>query len=110
LTFLPIPAILAIMQTIGSTILKNSLNRYLAQVTRGARFIITDHGRPVAKLVPLSDEGNKTPSDIVAELLSKGTITCGNSLQHSELQNMPSFKLKLKGVSAAEILLQDRER
>lgn len=40
--------------TVTSTEAKNKLNRILAEVERtGASVTITNHGRPVAKLVPL---------------------------------------------------------
>ncbi|CAJ1493000.1 type II toxin-antitoxin system prevent-host-death family antitoxin [[Mycobacterium] kokjensenii] len=40
------------MEWITSTDAKNQLNRLLNEVTAGASFIITKHGRPVAQLVP----------------------------------------------------------
>ena len=42
------------METIGSTEAKNQLNRLLNAVKAGASFTITSHGRPVARLVPIT--------------------------------------------------------
>jgi prevent-host-death family protein len=41
------------MQTIGVARLKAHLSRYLAHVKGGQEVLVTERGRPVAKLVPL---------------------------------------------------------
>lgn len=41
------------MQTIGVARLKAHLSRYLAHVKSGQEVLVTERGRPVAKLVPL---------------------------------------------------------
>jgi prevent-host-death family protein len=41
------------MKRAGVAELKANLSRYLEQVQRGQEVIVTDRGRPVAKLVPL---------------------------------------------------------
>jgi prevent-host-death family protein len=42
------------VETISSTDAKNQLNRLLNDVRAGASFTITSHGRPVARLVPIT--------------------------------------------------------
>ncbi|KPN48870.1 prevent-host-death protein [Mycobacterium intracellulare subsp. chimaera] len=42
------------MQIVSSTAAKNQLNRLLADVKAGQSFIITNHGEPVARLIPLT--------------------------------------------------------
>jgi prevent-host-death family protein len=42
------------MQRIGVRELRQNASRYLALVARGERFEVTDRGRPVALLVPVS--------------------------------------------------------
>ena len=42
------------MRTTGVAELKAHLSRYLAQVKSGQEVVVTERGRPVAKLVPLS--------------------------------------------------------
>ena len=98
------------METIGSTNLKNKLNSYLAQVAHGARFLITDHGKPVAKLVPVSDGELKSSPEIVAELLTKGVLFCRNISDNTDLKTLPKFRLKLAGVSVSDMLLEGRNR
>ncbi|MGV0812050.1 type II toxin-antitoxin system prevent-host-death family antitoxin [Mycolicibacterium boenickei] len=41
------------METVSSTEAKNQLNRLLAEVKAGQSFTITNHGVPVAHLVPI---------------------------------------------------------
>lgn len=43
-----------VMETVSSTAAKNQLNRLLADVKAGQSFIITNHGQPVARLVPIT--------------------------------------------------------
>lgn len=54
---------------VGIAELRDSLSRYLAEVKRGNEIIVTDHGRPVARILPAStsklealiEEGRVTP-------------------------------------------------
>lgn len=38
--------------------LKQQLSRYLDEVERGAELIVTDRGRPKARIVPIVDQGH----------------------------------------------------
>lgn len=40
------------MESVGIRELKNHLSRYLKQVRSGARFIVTERGRPIATVSP----------------------------------------------------------
>ncbi len=42
------------MKTIGSRELKNRLGRYLGMVRKGEVILVTDRGKPVARILPLS--------------------------------------------------------
>jgi prevent-host-death family protein len=55
------------MQSIGVRELRQNASRYLAQVARGESLEITQHGRPVARLVPI-------PGDTWAELIASGRV------------------------------------
>ena len=50
---------------VGIRDLKNHLSRHLAEVRAGKSITITDHGQPVARLVPL--EGDSVFEQLVAE-------------------------------------------
>ena len=55
------------MQSIGVRELRQNASRYLAQVARGESLEITQHGRPVARLVPIA-------TDSWAGLIASGAI------------------------------------
>jgi prevent-host-death family protein len=54
---------------VGVRDLKNNLSRHLASVRDGAEIVVTDHGRPVARLVAVD-----RPTDRLAELVRSGLI------------------------------------
>lgn len=43
-------------QVVGIRDLRDSLSRHLASVRAGVEITVTDHGRPVARIVPAGDE------------------------------------------------------
>ena len=54
---------------VGVRELKNNLSRYLERVRAGDQLVVTDHGRPVARLTPI-DAG----TDRLAELVAAGVV------------------------------------
>jgi prevent-host-death family protein len=56
-------------QEVGVRELKNGLSRYLAAVKDGQELIVTDHGKPVARIVPISRS-----IDRLAELVAQGKV------------------------------------
>jgi prevent-host-death family protein len=57
------------MTEVGVRELKNSLSRYLARVQAGEAVVVTDRGRPIARIVPAD-----LPEDI-ALLMAEGRVT-----------------------------------
>lgn len=55
--------------------LKDNLSRYLAIVREGGEVLVTDHGRPVARVIPIH---GKTSSERLAALIATGAITPAN--------------------------------
>jgi prevent-host-death family protein len=55
--------------SVGIRDLKNHLSQHLAEVRAGKTVTITDHGQPVARLVPLGGES------ILEQLIAEGRIT-----------------------------------
>ena len=49
------------MQIAAVSGLKASLSEYLVKVKAGEDLLITDRGRPIAKIIPLRRDGNITP-------------------------------------------------
>lgn len=56
-------------QEVGVRALKNALSRYLAAVREGQELIVTDHGKPVARITPVSRS-----VDRLAELIAEGKV------------------------------------
>ncbi len=55
---------------VGVRELRDHLSKYLAQVKEGREVVITDHGRPVARLVPPGDAHER-----LAQLIAEGRAT-----------------------------------
>jgi prevent-host-death family protein len=60
------------IDTVGVRELKDNLSRYLARVRVGGEVIVTDHGRPVARVIGIQ---GKTSAERLAELVAAGQIT-----------------------------------
>ena len=43
------------MDSVGIRELRDGLSRYLAQVRAGRTVTVTDHGRPIARIVPVDE-------------------------------------------------------
>lgn len=55
---------------VGVRDLKNNLSRYLDQVEAGVEIVVTDRGRPIARLNSMADE----PNDKLAALIEAGLV------------------------------------
>jgi prevent-host-death family protein len=56
------------MTAIGVYHAKTQLPKLLARVSRGERFLITKHGRPVAQLVPATAEAAPGVKEIIQQM------------------------------------------
>lgn len=54
---------------VGVRELKNHLSRHLARVKDGAEVTITEHGRPVARIIPID-----ASTDRLADLIAAGVV------------------------------------
>lgn len=55
---------------VGVRDLKNNLSRYLDQVEAGVEIVVTDRGRPIARLNGMADE----PNDKLAAMIEAGLV------------------------------------
>ena len=87
--------------TVGIRDLKAQLSNYLRQVKAGTTLIITERGRPVGRIVPL------TPSveDRVQELVQAGLMAWSGS----KLVPMAPVARTRGTRTVADLLLEDRE-
>jgi prevent-host-death family protein len=58
---------------IGTAELRNRLSYFLRKVRNGASLVVTDHGRPVARLVPIRSKSDL--SSRIAEMVASGAVT-----------------------------------
>lgn len=92
------------MRRVGSREFKNRLGQYLAAVRKGQSLLITDRGRPVAKVSP--PDAEETAADPLRarllELEAQGLIRLAK-------QPLGPFKaVRSRGKLASEMLLEDR--
>ena len=64
------------MMTVACRELKNRLGKYLRMVREGQPVQITDRGRPIACILPLSSAGKE--ADDLLKILAKGSIRPGS--------------------------------
>ncbi|MGQ9655262.1 MAG: type II toxin-antitoxin system Phd/YefM family antitoxin [Thermodesulfobacteriota bacterium] len=64
------------MKTAAITELKARLSEYISQVKAGAEIIVTERGRPVARLVPVRTK--KAVRDSLASMERQGIIKLGS--------------------------------
>jgi prevent-host-death family protein len=87
--------------TVGIRELKSRLSYYLQQVKAGATLVITEHNRPVGKIVPV----NISIDERLQALVDAGLVTwSGKSL------SAMSPVAKTRGSrTVADLLIEDRE-
>jgi len=57
-----------VIRTYGIYEAKTNFNRIISEVEAGREIIITRHGTPVAKIVPLANDHSKNSANVIAEL------------------------------------------
>lgn len=93
------------MESVGTALLKNKLSAYLKRVRKGARFIVTDRGEPVAKIVPLDSKEAITQEEKLAGLAAEGAITL--PLFRSALK--PHQKINLNRDIFSQSIIKERD-
>src|SRR5262245_34880606 len=93
----------AVVKTIGARELKMRLGTYLRQVQEGATLLVTERGRPVAELRPVS-VGTDDEQARLDELAALGAVTRG-----SRGPLAPWTPVRLAGRPLSETLLHERE-
>jgi prevent-host-death family protein len=92
------------MQRVGSREFKNRLGRYLLAVRKGQTLLVTDRGKPVAKVSPPDENGDSelTFSDVLKKLEAEGKI---------RLPKRPLRKFRAvptRGRLASQMIIEDR--
>ena len=69
--------------------LKASLSKYLARVKAGEEVIVTERGKPVAKLVPILRDDDDVEMERLRELERRGVLTIGTGKLPDDFWNRP---------------------
>jgi prevent-host-death family protein len=93
------------MQTVGTRELKDRLTHYLRLVRQGATLIVTDRGRPVGVLKPVSGDEEGETEDLLARLAVEGSISLPRG--RGFLKKPPA--IKGKGTPLSQVVLEGRQ-
>ncbi len=91
------------MVSVGVAQLKAKLSEYLARVRAGEEVLITDHGRPVARIVAAKDEEDQHQAD----LERRGLIKRGAGVMPDGFFDMPRPTLA-DGFTLSEAVIEER--
>lgn len=92
------------MRKVGSREFKNRMGRYMKAVRRGESLLVTDRGKPMAKVCPPEPESSPEPSleDVLKRLDAEGKIRLAKG-SLSKFRAIPS-----RGKLASEMIIEDR--
>ncbi len=93
------------MKTVAVSELKSRLGEYLRQVKAGSEVLITDRGKPVARLIPIS--GTSAGKESLSVLEKQGLIKIGSGKLPKNFWKMPRAEDREGLVLKA--LLEERE-
>ena len=88
------------MSHVGVRESKNQLSRYLKRVQMGEEIVVTEHGRSVARLLPILTPPLKKD---LAPLLREGVVQWGGGKPRGL-----SRRTLIQGQSLAEMVVEDR--
>lgn len=91
------------MEQSGIANIKNHLSAYVERVKRGAVIVITDHNRPVAKLVPVDHGENISIEERLLALVASGEVFLPEESGFDAV-----VPVDLGGDVASKILAEDR--
>lgn len=91
------------METVGIKEIKNNLSRYLARVKLGEEILITDRGKPVARIIK-EDGGKNSIRQTLGPLIAKGVI----SMPGRAINRKRPPLVDVPGKKASEMVLEDR--
>jgi prevent-host-death family protein len=92
------------MKTVGSREFKNRMGRYMKAVRKGQSLLLTDRGKPIAKVGPPDPESGAEPTltYVLKRLEAEGKLRLAKR-PLSKFRAIPS-----RGKPASEMILEDR--
>lgn len=91
------------MNTAGIKEIKNNLSRYLAMVKSGEEILITERGKPIARIVKENEKTNSIRR-ILNPLIEKGLIT----MPIRPMAKDAPPRIRAAGKSTADMVSEDR--
>jgi antitoxin (DNA-binding transcriptional repressor) of toxin-antitoxin stability system len=91
------------MINVGVKEIKNSLSRYLARVKEGEDVIITERGKPVARII-MENREKKSIRTALLPLIESGTVI----LPSSGLNKKRLAPKEIPGKPVSEMVIEDR--
>ncbi len=89
------------MRSVGVRDLKDNLSRYLAIVRRGGEVMVTEHGHPIARVVPIQ---GKSSQERLAVLIAAGDV----SRAVRRTRSMPSPVRLPRGAAVSDLVKEQR--
>jgi len=86
--------------------LKATLSEHLARVKAGEEVIVTERGKPIAKIVPLGRDQSDLPAHLL-ELARAGLIRLGSGKRPNGFRNMP--RPAVPDGAGVKAVLEERE-
>jgi prevent-host-death family protein len=90
-------------EAVGIRKLRDELTRYLGRVRRGKRLVVTDRGKPVAVLMPYSQDERSGQEDRVRAVLEGGHVVPAEK----PFKGKPPLA-KGRGPLVSELIIEDR--
>ena len=91
----------ALMHKVGVRRLRDGLSGYIRRVAKGERIVVTEHDRPVASLVPVTESDEDR---VLLELVREGRAEWGGG--KPEGAQRPS---RVAGPSVSQAVVEDRQ-
>lgn len=90
-----------VAREVGVRALRLELSRHLAEVQRGTELVITDRGRPIARLIP----ARGSSAERLAELMDQGEAETGSTPKDDWLPEPIELP---QGVTVSDLVAQQR--
>jgi prevent-host-death family protein len=93
------------MISVGIKEIKDNLSRYLSSVKQGEEVVITERGRPIARIIK---EGptKKSIRSALSQLVQQGSITLPSTT--TDWGTTPSPTVTLNGKPISDMVVEDR--
>ena len=90
----------------GIAELKAQLSHYLSMTRAGEEVVITDRGRPVARLMPLDERETDIPAHLL-EMERRGEVRIGTVRSTQKAGELPRPRTR-EGYSVVQALIEER--